>query len=226
MASRDRKQPIERTDIAAIYFTRYTSEMLRFKLYNTSNVNTSGRLGERCDELEYVRGGPGVWETLHAHRLDSLEFHIMTICLSIYNDSSWKRKHHQHRLEICKASNLSTENKEMPSSPKVSRTGFHARSVSLPSRPHPTVPEYDAILCRLKSSESASSSSSSIRNNLASLQDLHDCLCSLMLFPETQQALAKQCHGWTIHPFSGFTSQPRLPEIPRSAQPLGPEPAG
>ncbi|CAM8920650.1 unnamed protein product [Rhodiola kirilowii] len=83
----------------------------------------------------------------------------------------------------------------MPSSPKVSRTGFHARSVSLPSRPHRTVPEYDAILCRLKSSESASSSSSSIRNNLASLQDLHDCLCSWMLFPETQQALAKQCHG-------------------------------
>uniref|UniRef100_A0A7N1A329 Uncharacterized protein n=1 Tax=Kalanchoe fedtschenkoi TaxID=63787 RepID=A0A7N1A329_KALFE len=64
----------------------------------------------------------------------------------------------------------------MASSPKMSRTGFHARYVSLPSRPHPTVPEYDEILCRLKSSESASSSPSSIRNSLEGLQDLHDCL--------------------------------------------------
>uniref|UniRef100_A0A7N0UXP5 Uncharacterized protein n=1 Tax=Kalanchoe fedtschenkoi TaxID=63787 RepID=A0A7N0UXP5_KALFE len=76
-----------------------------------------------------------------------------------------------------------------------SQAHFHARSVSLPSRPHPTVPEYDEILCRLKSSESASSSSSSIRNSLEGLQDLHDCLGSLMLLPESQQALPKECHG-------------------------------
>uniref|UniRef100_A0A7N0U7J3 Uncharacterized protein n=1 Tax=Kalanchoe fedtschenkoi TaxID=63787 RepID=A0A7N0U7J3_KALFE len=76
-----------------------------------------------------------------------------------------------------------------------SQTRFHARSVSLPSRPHPTVPEYDEILCRLQSSGAASSSSSSIRNSLEGLQDLHDCLGSLMLLPESQQALAKECHG-------------------------------
>uniref|UniRef100_A0A7N0UWA0 Uncharacterized protein n=1 Tax=Kalanchoe fedtschenkoi TaxID=63787 RepID=A0A7N0UWA0_KALFE len=75
------------------------------------------------------------------------------------------------------------------------QTRFHARSVSLPSRPHPTVPEYEEILCRLMSSESACSSSSSIRNSLEGLQDLHDCLGSSMLLPETQQALARECYG-------------------------------
>ncbi|CAM8971807.1 hypothetical protein QQ045_030329 [Rhodiola kirilowii] len=78
----------------------------------------------------------------------------------------------------------------------MSRTRFHGRSVSLPSIPHPTVPEYDEILCRLKSSDSAcSSSSSSIRNHLDGLHDLHDSLVSLLLLPETQQALAKERHG-------------------------------
>ncbi|KAL9672988.1 hypothetical protein QQ045_029241 [Rhodiola kirilowii] len=81
------------------------------------------------------------------------------------------------------------------SSPKMSRTRFHGRSVSLPSIPHPTVPEYDEILCRLKSSGSACSSSSSFRNHLDGLHDLHDCLDSLLLLPETKQILAKECHG-------------------------------
>ncbi|CAM8932528.1 unnamed protein product [Rhodiola kirilowii] len=81
------------------------------------------------------------------------------------------------------------------SSSKISRTSFHARSVSLPSRPHPTVPEYDEILYRLKSSDSASSSSASFENHLEGLQDLYICVDSLMLLPETQQALAKECSG-------------------------------
>ncbi|CAM8923948.1 unnamed protein product [Rhodiola kirilowii] len=81
------------------------------------------------------------------------------------------------------------------SSPKIFRTSFHARSVSLPSRPHPTVPEYDEILCRLNSSDSASSSSSSIRNHLDALQDLHNCVDSLILLPESQNALARECSG-------------------------------
>uniref|UniRef100_A0A7N0UWV5 Uncharacterized protein n=1 Tax=Kalanchoe fedtschenkoi TaxID=63787 RepID=A0A7N0UWV5_KALFE len=82
----------------------------------------------------------------------------------------------------------------MASSPKMSRTGFHARSVSLPSRPHPTVPEYDEILCRLQSS-GAASSVSSVRNHLDGLQDLHDCVDGLMLLPETRHALARECHA-------------------------------
>lgn len=78
------------------------------------------------------------------------------------------------------------------SSPKIFKTRIHSRSVSLPSRPHPVVPEYDEILFRLQSSDFASSSSSSIRNNLEGLQDLHSCVDSLMLLGETQQELARE----------------------------------
>ncbi|KAL9674090.1 hypothetical protein QQ045_030360 [Rhodiola kirilowii] len=83
----------------------------------------------------------------------------------------------------------------MASSPIIFRTRFHARSVSLPSGPHPVVPECDVILSRLASSGAACSSSSSVADHLGGLQDLHDCLDSMLCLPETQQALAKERHG-------------------------------
>ncbi|XP_021814066.1 uncharacterized protein LOC110756890 [Prunus avium] len=75
---------------------------------------------------------------------------------------------------------------------------FHTRSNSFPSMPHPIVQEVDEHLCRLRSSEAASTSSSSICHKLSGLQDLHDCVDKLLLLPLTQQALAKeQNKKWT-----------------------------
>ncbi|VVA30021.1 PREDICTED: Protein of unknown function DUF241 [Prunus dulcis] len=70
---------------------------------------------------------------------------------------------------------------------------FHARSNSLPSTSHPFVSEFDEKLCRLKASETASSSSSSISHKLSGLQDLHECVEKFLLLPFSQQALAQEC---------------------------------
>ncbi|PQM36036.1 uncharacterized protein Pyn_25747 [Prunus yedoensis var. nudiflora] len=69
---------------------------------------------------------------------------------------------------------------------------FHTRSNSFPSRPHPIVQEVDEHVCRLRSSEATSTSSSSISHKLSGLQDLHDCVDRLLQLPLTQQALAQE----------------------------------
>ncbi|KAL6346768.1 hypothetical protein AAG906_002884 [Vitis piasezkii] len=70
---------------------------------------------------------------------------------------------------------------------------YHVRSISLPSRPHPLIPEFDEHLCRLRASQ-ASSSSLSISHKLSGLKDLHDCVDDLLLLPLTQQTLAQHRH--------------------------------
>ncbi|XP_030501429.2 uncharacterized protein LOC115716699 [Cannabis sativa] len=66
---------------------------------------------------------------------------------------------------------------------------YHVRSNSFPSRQHPVISEFDEQLCRLRSSEEASSSSAS---KLSALQDLHDCVDTLLSLPLNQQALSKE----------------------------------
>ncbi|XVF66023.1 hypothetical protein PTKIN_Ptkin10aG0001000 [Pterospermum kingtungense] len=57
---------------------------------------------------------------------------------------------------------------------------FLARSNSLPSRPHPVIPQIDEHLCRLKSSEAASTSSSpSMGEKLCGLRDLLLDVCDV-----------------------------------------------
>ncbi|PRQ25116.1 hypothetical protein RchiOBHm_Chr6g0280071 [Rosa chinensis] len=69
---------------------------------------------------------------------------------------------------------------------------YHTRSNSFPSRPHPIIQEVDEHLCRLSSSESTSTSSSSISNKLNGLQDLLYCVDRLLQLQGTQQALAQE----------------------------------
>ena len=76
------------------------------------------------------------------------------------------------------------------SSPPIPKTSYHARSISLPPRPHPLIPEIDEHLCRLGASE-AISSSSSITDKLISLNSLYDCMENLLLLPLSQQALVQ-----------------------------------
>ncbi|CAH8363668.1 unnamed protein product [Eruca vesicaria subsp. sativa] len=69
---------------------------------------------------------------------------------------------------------------------------FHVRSNSFPSRLHPQAAHVDEQLIRLRSSEEAStSSSSSICKRLNNLQELHQSLEKLIRLPATQQALAQ-----------------------------------
>ncbi|CAN0845534.1 hypothetical protein LINGRAHAP2_LOCUS4141 [Linum grandiflorum] len=68
-------------------------------------------------------------------------------------------------------------------------TTFHARSNSFPSRPHPLVSEFDEQLCRLRQSQAASTSSSSISHKLNGLQDVYYCVDKLIQLPSTQQAM-------------------------------------
>ncbi|BFG42429.1 uncharacterized protein Pyn_01858 [Prunus yedoensis var. nudiflora] len=68
---------------------------------------------------------------------------------------------------------------------------FHTRSNSFPSRPHPIVQEVDEHLCRLRSSE-VTSTSSSISHKLTGLQELHSCVDRLLQLPLAQQALAQE----------------------------------
>ncbi|KAG7584088.1 hypothetical protein ISN44_As08g035750 [Arabidopsis suecica] len=70
---------------------------------------------------------------------------------------------------------------------------FHVRSNSFPSRPHPQAAHVDEQLARLRSSEDAStSSSSSICHRLENLQELHESLDKLIRLPVTQQALGQE----------------------------------
>ncbi|EXB95398.1 hypothetical protein L484_014371 [Morus notabilis] len=74
---------------------------------------------------------------------------------------------------------------------------YHTRSNSLPSRQHPLIPEFEEQLCRLRSSEEASSSS--VAGKLCGLQDLHDCVDKLLLRPHNQQALSRDQHEKCIN---------------------------
>ncbi|CAN0845500.1 hypothetical protein LINGRAHAP2_LOCUS4140 [Linum grandiflorum] len=68
-------------------------------------------------------------------------------------------------------------------------TTFHVRSNSFPSTSHPLVSEFDDQLCRLRQSQAASTSSSSICQKLNGLQDVYDCVDKLIQLPSTQQAM-------------------------------------
>ncbi|THG18074.1 uncharacterized protein LOC114264830 [Camellia sinensis] len=82
----------------------------------------------------------------------------------------------------------------MASSPLRSKGPYHARSVSLPSRSHPLIPEFNGHLGRIRAPDHEASSSSlpSTRNRLSSLEDLHDCVGDLLPLPHIEHALAKE----------------------------------
>ncbi|KAL0438301.1 UNVERIFIED_CONTAM: hypothetical protein Slati_2313100 [Sesamum latifolium] len=74
---------------------------------------------------------------------------------------------------------------------------FHSRSNSFPSKSHPAMESVEDHLCRLKSSEAASTSASSICVNLDSLRDLHEGFNNLIQMPSVQQALSQgQGESW------------------------------
>ncbi|KAK8653452.1 hypothetical protein V6N13_127450 [Hibiscus sabdariffa] len=80
----------------------------------------------------------------------------------------------------------------MATSPLNVQPSFHARSNSLPSRQHPITSQIDENLNRLRASQSASTSSSSVGHQLNCLQDLYDSVDILLQLPLAQQSLAQE----------------------------------
>ncbi|GAB4832990.1 hypothetical protein Ancab_007012 [Ancistrocladus abbreviatus] len=73
------------------------------------------------------------------------------------------------------------------------KTTCHARSISLPSRPHPLDASIEDQLSRLRSSENgASTSAYSICCNLSGIKDLYEHVNDLIQLPHNQQALSHQ----------------------------------
>ncbi|CAL0304243.1 unnamed protein product [Lupinus luteus] len=69
------------------------------------------------------------------------------------------------------------------------KSNFHARSNSLPSRPHPLILQCSEHLESLKATHETSSSSSMLSHKLGGLQDLHECVEKLVQLPLTHEAL-------------------------------------
>lgn len=72
-----------------------------------------------------------------------------------------------------------------------SKSQYHVRSNSFPTRPHPLFQECDEHLHKLGFSDSAFSSSSSISHKMSGLEDLHDCVEKVFQLPMTQQAFVR-----------------------------------
>ncbi|CAN1122195.1 hypothetical protein LINPERPRIM_LOCUS2630 [Linum perenne] len=74
---------------------------------------------------------------------------------------------------------------------------FQTRSVSLPSRSHPTTVKIDEELNKLRTFDvtSTSGSSSSICNALSCLGEVYNCLEELFNMSLTQEALARSLNG-------------------------------
>ncbi|XP_074314600.1 uncharacterized protein LOC141649824 [Silene latifolia] len=70
-----------------------------------------------------------------------------------------------------------------------SSTIYHARSISLPSRPHPVVEQLDEQLTRLRSSQSTSTSSS-VSHSLDNLTNLYSSVDEFLQLPLNQQILS------------------------------------
>ncbi|KAE9620373.1 hypothetical protein Lalb_Chr01g0002431 [Lupinus albus] len=68
----------------------------------------------------------------------------------------------------------------------------HARSNSLPSKPHPIILQCNEYLARLEGASSDAISSLLLTHKLNGLQDLHNCVEKLVQLPLTQEALIHQ----------------------------------
>ncbi|PSS08246.1 DNA double-strand break repair Rad50 ATPase [Actinidia chinensis var. chinensis] len=78
-----------------------------------------------------------------------------------------------------------------------SKSHYHARSVSFPSRSLPLIAEFDEHLGRLRASEATSSSLTAISDILSGHEDLYDCVNDLILLQHTKQICnEKWAGGW------------------------------
>ena len=101
---------------------------------------------------------------------------------------------HQNKTCIQVFAFASPKALQMASS-SISRVSSHARSISLPSRSHPLSEQFEEHSCRLRSSQSASTSSSSVSHRLSCLKGLYQCVDELLQLPLNQQALSQNVNA-------------------------------
>ncbi|KAL2944807.1 Cytochrome P450 71A21 [Bienertia sinuspersici] len=75
---------------------------------------------------------------------------------------------------------------------------YYIRSLSFPSKPHPIVKQFDEQLSRLRSSQSASTSSSSLTQTLTNLNDLYCSVDQLLQLPLNQKAMSQNVQSNSI----------------------------
>ncbi|XP_057771035.1 uncharacterized protein LOC130990816 [Salvia miltiorrhiza] len=69
----------------------------------------------------------------------------------------------------------------------------HSRSLSFPSSSHPALTHFDDSLSRVRSSEAACCSLSSINATINGLKNLYDSIDDLLLLPHIQQVVSEEC---------------------------------
>ncbi|KAK1400339.1 DUF241 domain-containing protein [Heracleum sosnowskyi] len=72
----------------------------------------------------------------------------------------------------------------------------HSRSISLPSRPHPSAADVQEHLCRLRSSDATSTSS--LCNKLSGLKDLYECMDDFLQLPVMHSSDSEEVLGASI----------------------------
>ncbi|KAI6700979.1 hypothetical protein NL676_015303 [Syzygium grande] len=82
---------------------------------------------------------------------------------------------------------------------------FHARSVSLPFKPNPLIPQAEDRLRKIRSSEAATTCSfSSVSGMISGLTDFYDSIDDLLLLPHTQKALVQVGRDEVLERFLGL----------------------
>ncbi|PON82700.1 hypothetical protein TorRG33x02_214760 [Trema orientale] len=71
---------------------------------------------------------------------------------------------------------------------------YHVRSISFPSRSHPSTVRVEEQLNKLKTWEAASNTSASVLKGLSGLEELYECVDDLLNMGSTQQVLSKNQH--------------------------------
>ncbi|KAI3446324.1 hypothetical protein Pfo_002989 [Paulownia fortunei] len=93
----------------------------------------------------------------------------------------------------------------MALSPSRSKTHHHGRSLSLPSRLHPAMSQFDENLATMKASDPASSSLSSMENRLNGLTNLYCNIDDLLMLPHIQQIISQECQEkWVDQVLDGY----------------------
>lgn len=88
--------------------------------------------------------------------------------------------------------------KQLEMTSQVSKSSFQARSISLPSRAHPKTGQFEEQVCRLRSSQAATTSSPSVSHRLNCLKDLYEFVDELLQLPSNQLVLSKNLHTTSV----------------------------
>ncbi|KAK4437573.1 hypothetical protein Salat_0091200 [Sesamum alatum] len=92
------------------------------------------------------------------------------------------------------------QEKTMAVSPLRSKALHHGRSLSLPSESHSAMSQFEENLSRVRSSQEACSSLSSMNGRVNGLNTLYDSIDELLLLPHNQQNISQECQEkWFDH---------------------------